>query len=112
MALGRAMYTPEPSASELTALGLKPEDYAHQGGLEVWPEHWQAFEVFCAMQTQWRIGSAGMGGSVPTGLDYHAMSAVMEFLNVSADERGDLFADVQAMESAALEAMADARVTN
>jgi len=68
-----------------------------------------AYRVFCAMGTQWRMASGGMGGSAPTGLDYHALVAVLDFLGVPAEDRCDVFADVQVLESAALDAMADAR---
>lgn len=74
----------------------------------VWPENWQAYRVFCSMGTQWRM-AGGMGGAAPTGLDYLALSAVMDFLDVPAADRGGMFFDVQVLESAALDAMADAR---
>lgn len=60
------------------------------------------------MGTQWRM-AGGMGGTAPTGLDYHALVAVLDFLEVPAEERADVFADVQVLEGAALEAMAEAR---
>ena len=102
------MYTPAPSASELASFGFLPEDFANDF-VFVWPEHRQAFDVFCAMQTQWRMGGGGMGGSVPTGLDYPALQAVMQLLDVPKAARVQVFADVRAMEGAALDAMAEAR---
>lgn len=85
-----------------------PEDFANDF-VRVWPEHRLAFDVFCAMQTQWRMGGGGMGGSVPTGLDYPALQAVMQLLDVPKADRVQVFADVRVMEGAALDAMAEAR---
>ena len=102
------MYTPAPSASELASFGFLPEDFANDF-VFVWPEHRQAFDVFCAMQTQWRMGGGGMGGSVQTGLDYPALLAVMQLLDVPEADRVQVFADVRVMEGAALDAMAEAR---
>ena len=61
------------------------------------------------MQTQWRMGGGGMGGSVPTGLDYPALRAVMQLLDVPEADRVQVFADVRVMEGAALDAMGEAR---
>ena len=102
------MYTPAASASELAAFGLRPEDYDNDF-VHVWPEHRQAFDVFCAMQTQWRMAGGGMGGSSPTGLDYPALRVVMDLLDVPQAEQAGVFADVQVMERAALNAMSEAR---
>jgi hypothetical protein len=59
----------------------------------VWPENKEPFEVFCAMQTQWRIGPAGA-----TGLDYAALPAVMDIMGVKRKRRADIMAAVQVLE--------------
>lgn len=61
------------------------------------------------MQTQWRMGGGGMGGGVPTGLDYQALHAVMALMEVPEADRVQVFADVRVMEGAALDAMGEAR---
>lgn len=66
----------------------------------VWPENWQAFEVFCAMGSQWRV-SAGMAGMVWRGLDYTALPIVEPRMGVKRSERGDLFQRLRIMEAAA-----------
>lgn len=63
---------------------------------EVWPENWPAVQVFCAMQTQWRIG---MGP--PTGLDYSALPSVMDLLEI--EDRSEAFRGMRVMEIEALE---------
>jgi hypothetical protein len=54
-----------------------------QMAVEIWPENWPAFELFARVRTQWNLDRA-------TG---------------SPEEWDELFADVQAMEAAALTAM-------
>lgn len=63
----------------------------------MWPENWPAFELFADMRTQWRVGMAG-----PTGLDYLALFALMDFREVPRDERRQMLDDIQTMEAAAL----------
>jgi hypothetical protein len=68
----------------------------------VWPENWEAVELFLAMQSQWR--HAGMSG-VRVGLEYSALPAVFDLLQIT--DRRDAFARLQVMEYAALEALAE-----
>lgn len=82
----------------MAAAGLTEEDFAQ--GVEVWPENLQAFQVFSALGTQWRIG---MGGA--TGLDYNAVPTVLRLQGVPRAEWPQLFEDLRVMESAALQAM-------
>jgi hypothetical protein len=69
-------------------------------GVEVWPENWPAFALFCSMQTQWRVG---MGGA--TGIDYSALYPLLDRHASDPDEWNALFEDVQTCERAALAAM-------
>ena len=68
---------------------------------EVWPENWEAVQMFLRCQTQWR--TAGMGGVL--GLDYVAVSWLLRLYRVR-DQRAVL-EDLQTMEAAVLEAMAE-----
>lgn len=52
------------------------------------------------MRTQWRVGVSGC-----TGLDYSALPEMWRRFRVAPDERDDIFADLQTMELAALDAM-------
>ena len=52
-------------------------------------------------QTQWRVGMNG-----PTGLDYTAVLACLRNLRLGRQRSDEIFDDVRAMESAALQAMA------
>ncbi len=70
--------------------------------VEVWPENWPAFEFFADQcSTQWRVGMRG-----PTGLDHTAVLADLDELDLSKADRRVLFADIRAMERAALGVMA------
>lgn len=61
--------------------------------MEVWPENYEAFELFTTLQTQWRTGASG-----PSGLDYNTLFTYMNMKNLSID----LLDDIRVMESAAL----------
>ncbi|MCE2910213.1 MAG: DUF1799 domain-containing protein [Burkholderiaceae bacterium] len=67
---------------------------------EVLPENWPTLLAFLAVQTQWRIG--GMGH--PVGLDYQGVDVALRRLRIE-DPDGELFAGLQVMEIAALDAM-------
>lgn len=68
--------------------------------VEVWPDNWRAFTLFCDLQTQWRVG---MGGA--TGLDYTALYPLLDRVAQSSDEWDDLFSDIRLLEREALAAM-------
>lgn len=65
---------------------------------EVWPENWDAIEMWCRVQTQWRTSA---GGAV--GLDYGVLAWFFKMYAVE-DPRA-LLEDLQVMEGAALVAM-------
>lgn len=48
---------------------------AKEQGVDVWPEHWHAVQLFLAMGTQWRIAVGPMGQVLRLGLDYAALDA-------------------------------------
>ena len=85
------------------AEGFTAEDY-ETDDVEVWPENWPAFRLFCTVQTQWRHASGGTGAAA-TGLDYAALLAVMARMKLADEDHDALFDDVQVLERAALEAM-------
>lgn len=92
------MYTSAPSAAELAAAGLTEDDL--DIGADIWPENLQAYELFSALRTQWRVGMAGA-----TGLDYNAVPTVLRLQGVPRADWPQLFEDLRVMESAALQAM-------
>lgn len=99
--------------ADLAALGAPAavraaaEDGGPGGGgtdYGVWPENWDAVEVFEASQTQWRF--AGMAG-VPTGLDMAGVRATCAFLDKAPSR--DLLERLRVMEAEALSVWADGR---
>jgi len=78
-------------------MGLVLEGELPDEDCPVWPENWQAVEVFIAMATQWRI-SVGMGGTFYAGLDYAALPVVERRMGVKAAERADCFMRLRVME--------------
>lgn len=68
-------------------------------GCEVWPENWEAFELFIALGTQWRV--AGLGQYI--GISYPSMESVLNIFGIDSARRAALFADLRIMERAALD---------
>lgn len=58
------------------------------------------FGVFCAMDTQWRVGVTG-----PTGLDYGVLPTVLRLMGVQRSQWPRIWDALRVMERAALEAM-------
>lgn len=66
------MYTPGPTLAELSAFGLTPEDVEEEVG--ILPSIWEAFTIFSALATQWRVGASGA-----TGLDYNVLPGCLSY---------------------------------
>lgn len=82
----------------MDVFGFSSDDFESEIG--IWPDNWAAFEVFAAMQTQWRAGMAG-----PVGLDYPALESVMRLCGIRKCERAEVFELVRLMELEALSFM-------
>ena len=65
---------------------------------EVWPDNLDAVNVFIGMATQWRPSFGGV-----IGLDYGALPAVLDMLEIARKKRAAVFDDLRVMEDAALE---------
>jgi hypothetical protein len=94
--------------AELAAWGLpdEPGEAAPEGALEVWPANWDALLVFLACATQWRKIIPPMGGSILfDGLRYTEVATVIRMQGHEGTRAGEIFSDVQTMESAALEVL-------
>ena len=100
----RALYSgskSKPDAAELAMFGLTPDDFPDlDDTVEIWPDNESAVAVFCAMQSQWRVGFAGA-----TGMDYAALPAVLSLLQIPADQHPDTFYGLRTMEAEALAVM-------
>lgn len=72
--------------------------------MEVWPENWPAWSLFCQVSTQWRVGMSG-----PTGLDYSAVYPLLDRAAKDQQEWDEMFSDIQVMEGAALKQMSENR---
>lgn len=77
--------------------GLTVEE-ASGPDFEVWPDNWQAVQLFSDLRTQWNAGGKG-----PTGLNYPAMESVMRITGVRPAERAELFRCIRVMEAEALD---------
>ncbi len=68
----------------------------------LWPEHVDAFNLFCDLGTQWRTGVDGI-----TGLDYTAVVAHMRMVGVMNKNMRPRYAEIREMETGALVAKAE-----
>lgn len=80
------------------AEGFEPEDY---DAIELWPECWPAWQLFCEISGQWRVAPSG----AVMALDYGPLFARMERLRLSDDDWNDRFADIAVIEAAAIKAI-------
>ncbi|MFA4405038.1 DUF1799 domain-containing protein [Xanthomonas perforans] len=89
-----AFYWRPPAAEELAQFGLT-EDDVDRPSVDLWPEVWDAWCVFCDCCTQWRMGAAG-----PIGLDYLVVYRELDRRGTNSDVDMDA---VRVLESAALD---------
>lgn len=80
------------------AVPVAPAVQAAGDTFEVLPQNWPAVRAFLACETQWRTEGT-RGGIIWLGLDYAAVDVVLRRMQ-APDE---IFADLQLMETAALE---------
>ena len=81
-------------------IGVRIKDrYARASDIELWPAHREAFELFAACATQWRV-IAGMAGVHHQGIDYPALESVMRMKGV--DDQPTRFEQIQHIEAGAL----------
>ena len=70
-------------------------------GESIWPENWQAVQVFVTLSTQWRLAPSGH----LLGLDYAAIPPVLSMSGVPRAQWPELFGCLRTMEGAALDAL-------
>ena len=94
------MYRRTPTEAELADYGLTMEDYLNEEPeiLEFDAELYASWEMFCAMQTQWR--SSGVGA---IGLDYNVLPMLFRIYKIDDEELA--LNDVRIMEAEALKRM-------
>lgn len=71
---------------------------------ELWPEHWDAWQVFMGVGSQWRL-QIGMGAALWQAPSYVEVERVMERYRVPAADQDETFRRYQVLESEALKVM-------
>lgn len=74
---------------------------AKQQVVEVWEENADAFNLFLAVDSQWRYAPQGP----PTSLDMSSILAAMDIHEIPRDKRKDMLHDLQVIERAAVTEM-------
>lgn len=97
-------------AAEVLAQARRELEAEHaQAQQPVWPQNWHATRVFLGMATQWQL-LAGFGSVVQAGLRYEALPVVASAVKAEVAPHllrpwAQLFAQVQALEAAAMKAL-------
>lgn len=87
----------------MAVLGIQlPVEQTEPEKTEIWAEHIEAFELFAACSSQWRI-VAGMSGVFYQGLDAAALAATMDMLGIEQGHRRERLQQVRQIEAGALE---------
>ncbi|WIX35064.1 DUF1799 domain-containing protein [Salinicola sp. JS01] len=73
--------------------------YARNNDTQLWPEHREAYEIFGACATQWRV-IAGVGNAIHQGIDYTALESVMRMRGV--EDTAARFEQIRHIEAGAL----------
>lgn len=95
-------------AEQFAKLGVEAEVDEDEESIDVWRINWKSLLAFLRCETQWRAVALAAGeGSrlIWLGIDYQSARPVYERRNRAEQQR--LFADIQVMEHAALEAMGE-----
>lgn len=94
------MFRRQPTESELADYGLTIEDYMNQDPeiLELDDSCHSSWEMFCAMQTQWRTSAVGA-----IGLDYNVLPMLFRIYKIDDEELA--LNDIRVMEADALKRM-------
>lgn len=94
----------EAGATEQEAeLALKAREPTGEAeSVEIWPEHLEALELFCALETQWHV-AAGFA-AVRTGLIYSEATNLMRERGLGRKRRIEVLEQLRVMERAALDA--------
>lgn len=87
-----------------------PPDHPQTNDYPVWRENWPIAQLFLCLTSQWDIVAAPDGELIRTGLKYDRVEVVLRNVNGFPRRRWPrIFADLRAMEVAALNVMSNAR---
>ena len=99
----------EAFIAEARAMGVDPESFGsvatRDGDSEVfvlWPENVEAFDLFCALSTQWTWIFSDIAGAQRVGLNHSRIELHLRIQGVRGSRKRAIFSDVCLMERAAL----------
>lgn len=99
MAVARAIYKRAPSAQELAAIGLRPEDYADdEAAVEVWPENLAAYDLWIEVGDQWLMGPGG-----PVAINLMPVFHELDRMGLDKEAYDDMVLAIKTMARVALD---------
>lgn len=91
------MFWRPPEEKELIAFGFRLGDYKSPE-VEVWPENWQAIDLYSRNHTQMIVGAAG-----PVGLNYAWFQSCLDRQDIDAKEIGRIMGGIRVIEGIVLD---------
>lgn len=105
----RHLFTPASKAPAFKTAGVdffgQFAKQQQEAEYTLWPDSAQSYNLFTSMLTQLNVGPSGQ----IIGLRYEALYPLLDRTAKDAAEWNDIFADIRAMEMAAIEEMAQNR---
>lgn len=92
-----------PTADQLKGTGLKAKHYK-EPQVDVWPQNWQAIQLYTANRSQWIQGPGG-----PTGLNYPWFMSELQRRGVDPEEIDSIMDGLRIVEDAVLEKVYEGR---
>ncbi|HHK5988958.1 DUF1799 domain-containing protein [Neisseria sp. P0009.S008] len=91
----------EKTVSSLGFFGFDADELTADE-VDVWPNNWEAVQLFLAVSGQWRVSMVGA-----YALDYNAVDVAMDMMGVKKRRRKKLFGFLRVMEREALSIMGE-----
>lgn len=95
----RALHERVPTAQELAAVGLSPDDFEEKT-MYLWPENIPVFNMWQTLCDQWIMGFNG-----PIAINLIPVMHELDRKGIPSEDYDEWVADIKAMASAVLEAM-------
>lgn len=93
------MFKREPTAQEMAAIGLAPDDFEEEV-VKIWPENLPTLRLWKVVGDQWRMGFSG-----PVALDLVPVFHELDRMDLDKEAYDDLLAGIKAIAGVALNEM-------
>lgn len=74
-----------PSAEELAAVGMRPEDVEAPPPVALWPDIAEVWDLYMAARTQWMVGPSG----TLLGLNYGSLPLLFRVCKIAEEDEAE-----------------------